>query len=52
MVCERGGASFAEKAIRAEAAGAKGMVVVQTVEKWPHVMDDSSGKGDCLGGTI
>ena len=49
MVCERGGCSFAEKALRAEEAGCVGVVVIQNQEKWPHVMDDSSGKGDALG---
>ena len=49
MVTERGGCSFVDKALRAEAAQCCGLVVIQTQEKWPHVMDDSSGKGDALG---
>ena len=48
-VFDRGVVSFAVKAIKAEAAGAIGVVVVNSKNcAWPYVMADSSGAGKNL----
>jgi len=43
-VVARGKATFAAKALRAQAAGALAVVVVNSVGVWPYTMQDSSGE--------
>eukprot|EP00750_Incisomonas_marina_P032056 INCI8796.1.p1 GENE.INCI8796.1~~INCI8796.1.p1 ORF type:complete len:432 (+),score=63.71 INCI8796.1:150-1445(+) len=45
VLCERGGCTFAAKALRCQAAGAAAVIVIQSVNVWPYVMTDSSGDG-------
>lgn len=46
VVMWRGGCSFVDKVRRAQAAGAKAAVVVQSAgQKWPFSMSDTAGKG-------
>ncbi|KAG1693587.1 hypothetical protein DVH05_023352 [Phytophthora capsici] len=42
VVMERGGCTFARKVLRAQAAGAVAVIVIQTVDVWPYVMTDST----------
>ena len=44
MVLQRGGCTFAQKVLRAQGAGAVGVVIIQTVDVWPYTMTDSNGE--------
>ncbi|KAF4033677.1 Ring finger domain [Phytophthora infestans] len=44
VVMARGGCTFAQKVLRAQAAGAAGVIIIQTVDVWPYTMTDSSGE--------
>ncbi|KAG7383668.1 hypothetical protein PHYPSEUDO_003472 [Phytophthora pseudosyringae] len=44
VVMVRGGCTFAGKVLRAQAAGAAGVIIIQTVDVWPYTMTDSSGE--------
>ncbi|ETV98100.1 hypothetical protein, variant [Aphanomyces invadans] len=48
VLFERGVCTFASKIQRAQDAGAKAVVVVQTTDVWPYVMTDSTGEGISL----
>lgn len=41
---DRGLCTFASKALRAQAAGALAVVVVQTFDVWPYMMEDIRGE--------
>ena len=41
---ERGGVTFARKALKAQAAGAIGVVCIQTADVWPYMAADSTGE--------
>ncbi|KAL4176823.1 hypothetical protein KRP22_001763 [Phytophthora ramorum] len=43
VVMARGGCTFARKVLRAQAAGAAGVIIIQTVDVWPYTMTDSTG---------
>ena len=49
-VVRRGKATFASKALRAQAAGASAVVCVQTAPVWPYTMQDSTGEAAKAGG--
>jgi len=42
---ERGACTFAQKVVRAEAAGAAAVIIIQTLDIWPYTMTDSTGEG-------
>ncbi|KUG01539.1 E3 ubiquitin-protein ligase RING1 [Phytophthora nicotianae] len=44
VVMARGGCTFAQKVLRAQAAGAAGVIIIQTVDVWPYTMTDSTGE--------
>ncbi|OWZ04867.1 hypothetical protein PHMEG_00023156 [Phytophthora megakarya] len=44
VVMARGGCTFARKVLRSQAAGAAGVIIIQTVDVWPYTMTDSSGE--------
>ncbi|RLN53392.1 hypothetical protein BBJ29_004274 [Phytophthora kernoviae] len=44
VVMTRGGCTFARKVLRAQAAGAAGVIIIQTVDVWPYTMTDSTGE--------
>ena len=46
VLCQRGGCTFAAKAMRCQEAGAAAVVVLQSVAVWPYTMTDSTGVGD------
>lgn len=48
VLCERGGCTFAAKALRCQDAGAAAVIVIQSVNVWPYVMTDSSGDGESV----
>ncbi|CAM9537560.1 unnamed protein product, partial [Phaeothamnion confervicola] len=43
-VVDRGTITFASKALKAQAAGAAAVVVMQTADVWPYVMKDTAGE--------
>ncbi|OQR96603.1 hypothetical protein ACHHYP_14628 [Achlya hypogyna] len=45
VLMERGVCTFAAKVLRAQAAGAVAVIVVQTADVWPYTMTDSKGEG-------
>ena len=47
-VVKRGKCSFAVKVLRAQAAGAVGVIVLNTVAKWPFTMGDSKLEGGSI----
>ncbi|CAM9530370.1 unnamed protein product [Discosporangium mesarthrocarpum] len=49
VVVDRGICTFASKALRAQAAGAAAVVVVQSGDVWPYVMEDSKGEANAGG---
>ncbi|GMF23252.1 unnamed protein product [Phytophthora lilii] len=44
VVTQRGGCTFARKVLRAQAAGAAAVIIIQTVDIWPYTMTDSTGE--------
>ncbi|CAH0484394.1 unnamed protein product [Peronospora farinosa] len=44
VVMARGGCTFARKVLRAQAEGAAGVIIIQTVDVWPYTMTDSTGE--------
>ncbi|KAG2776592.1 hypothetical protein JG687_00009887 [Phytophthora cactorum] len=44
VVMARGGCTFAQKVLRAQGAGAAGVIIIQTVDVWPYTMTDSTGE--------
>ncbi|KAG6619603.1 zinc finger family protein [Phytophthora cinnamomi] len=44
VVMARGGCTFARKVLRAQEAGAAGVIIIQTVDIWPYTMTDSTGE--------
>ncbi|RLN71008.1 hypothetical protein BBJ28_00002487 [Nothophytophthora sp. Chile5] len=44
VVMKRGGCTFARKVLRAQAAGAAAVIIVQTMDVWPYTMTDSTGE--------
>lgn len=48
VVMERGVCTFAQKVLRAQAAGAAAVVIVQTVDVWPYTMTDSKGESKAV----
>ncbi|KAG7393304.1 hypothetical protein PHYBOEH_006146 [Phytophthora boehmeriae] len=44
VVMIRGGCTFARKVLRAQAAGAVGVIIIQTANIWPYTMTDSTGE--------
>ncbi|CEG37306.1 zinc finger family protein [Plasmopara halstedii] len=44
VVMARGGCTFAQKVLRAQAAGAAGVIIIQNVDVWPYTMTDSTGE--------
>lgn len=44
LVVDRGVCTFASKGLRAQAAGALAVVVVQTFDVWPYMMEDTRGE--------
>ncbi|KAI9922128.1 hypothetical protein PsorP6_001012 [Peronosclerospora sorghi] len=44
LVMTRGGCTFARKVLRAQAAGAAGVIIIQTADVWPYTMTDSTGE--------
>ncbi|CAM9495221.1 unnamed protein product [Choristocarpus tenellus] len=49
VVVDRGMCTFVSKAIRAQQAGAVGVIVVQSGDVWPYVMEDSKGEAKAMG---
>lgn len=45
---ERGACTFAQKVMRAEAAGAAAVIIIQTLDIWPYTMTDSTGEGNAI----
>lgn len=45
---ERGACTFAQKVLRAQAAGAAAVVIVQTMDVWPYTMTDSKGESKAI----
>lgn len=48
VIMERGACTFAQKTLRAEAAGAAAVIIIQTLDVWPYTMTDSTGEGKSL----
>ncbi|CAI5709437.1 unnamed protein product [Hyaloperonospora brassicae] len=46
VVMSRGGCPFARKVLRAQAAEAAGVIIIQTVDVWPYTMTDSTGESE------
>jgi len=46
VVFDRGGVTFADKALRAQAAGAVGAAICQTAAPWPYFMKDARGQAE------
>ena len=46
VVMSRGGCTFARKVLRAQAADAAGVIIIQTVDVWPYTMTDSTGESE------
>lgn len=44
VILRRGKVSFVQKALAAQNAGAKALIVIQDTEKWPFVMTDSTNE--------
>uniref|UniRef100_K3X027 RING-type E3 ubiquitin transferase n=1 Tax=Globisporangium ultimum (strain ATCC 200006 / CBS 805.95 / DAOM BR144) TaxID=431595 RepID=K3X027_GLOUD len=44
VVMERGVCTFAQKVLRAQAAGAVAAIIIQTMDVWPYTMTDSKGE--------
>ncbi|CAH0480549.1 unnamed protein product [Peronospora belbahrii] len=44
VVMARGGCTFARKVLNAQAEGAVGVIIIQTVDVWPYTMTDSTGE--------
>lgn len=45
---ERGACTFAQKVLRAQAAGAAAVIIVQTMDVWPYTMTDSKGESRAM----
>ncbi|KAE9004234.1 hypothetical protein PR002_g17119 [Phytophthora rubi] len=46
VVMARGGCTFARKVLRAQNAGAAGVIIIQTADVWPYTMMDSTGESN------
>ncbi|GLD92577.1 hypothetical protein PINS_up001136 [Pythium insidiosum] len=44
VIMRRGACTFAQKVLRAQAAGALAVLIVQTFDVWPYTMTDSKGE--------
>ena len=44
LLMERGGVSFAKKALLAQRSGAAALIIAQTYDKWPFMPEDSSNE--------
>lgn len=44
VVMARGGCTFVRKVLRAQAAGAAGVIIIQNIDVWPYTMTDSTGE--------
>lgn len=45
---ERGVCTFAQKVLRAQAAGAVAAIIIQTMDVWPYTMTDSKGESSAI----
>jgi len=50
VLLKRGKVSFVTKALRAQKAGARAVIIIQTVDVWPYTMQDSKGESKGIDG--